>query len=79
MGNIYFTAFFIPAIASVVLLYVLVKQGDLYGKAFMVFVVWFLVSASLQLFARNTVMWLIGLATQAALATILAIRWNTSL
>ena len=79
MGQIYFTTFLIPTIASVVLLYVLVKQGDLYGRAFVVFLIWFAVAALLQFFfARSIVMWIIGLVSQSALATSLAFKWNAS-
>lgn len=79
MASLYFATFWIPAVASVVLLYVLGKQGDLYGRSLVVFLLWFIASTALQLFARNTVMWIVGLATQAALATWLAVKWDLSL
>ena len=75
-GYINLTMFWIPALASLILLYVLANEGELSGNERVLFLSWFIASLMLQLFARNAIIWIVGLVTQAALAVSLAIKWN---
>jgi hypothetical protein len=76
VGAAYATAFWIPAAAAAIYLYLLFKQGDLSAKEAMVFVAWLIVSAGLQVFAPSILVWCVGLVSQAVLAVLLAVKWD---
>jgi hypothetical protein len=71
----YFQLFWVPAIASAALLTVLWTADELSGRAPLFLAGWFLLALAAQYFgAITSVLWLVGLALQTALASFLLLK-----
>ena len=75
----YFVIFWLPTIASLLMLVRLWNEGELTGRGAMMFGCWFLLSLGTQYFARNPGMWAAGLVSQTGLAILLILKWRGSL
>jgi hypothetical protein len=70
----YFQLFWIPAIASAALMALVWAQGALSGRA-PLFLAWFLLAFAAQYFGTiASVLWVVGLALQTALAAFLLLK-----
>jgi hypothetical protein len=70
----YFQLFWVPAIASAALMALLWAQGGLSGRATL-FASWFLLALAAQYLGTITsVLWVVGLVLQTALATFLLLK-----
>ena len=75
----YFQLFWAPAIASAVLLALLWAQRELSGRVSWFLTGWFLVALAAQYLATfSTGVWIIGLASQSALAIVLCLKQRIS-
>jgi hypothetical protein len=70
----YFQLFWVPAIASVLLLVFLWAQDELSGRAPLVLAGWFLLALAAQYLGTTTGVWIVGLALQTALAIVLLLK-----
>ena len=70
----YFQLFWIPAVASVLLLVLLWAQNELAGRAAWLLGGWFLLALAAQYLAPTTGAWIVGLALQTALAIFLLLK-----
>ena len=71
----YFQLFWVPAIASAALMALLWAQDGLSGRAPLFLGSWFLLALSAQYFGTiPSVTWVVGLALQTALATLLLLK-----
>ena len=71
----YFQLFWVPAIASAALMALLWAQDGLSGRAPWFLGSWFLLALAAQyLGAITSVLWVVGLALQTALATLLLLK-----
>ena len=71
----YFQLFWVPAIASVALMALLWAQDGLSGRAPLFLASWFLLALAAQYLGTITsVLWVVGLALQTALATFLLLK-----
>jgi len=71
----YFQLFWVPAIASAALMAFLWTQDVLSGRARWLLVSWFLLALAAQyLGAIASILWIVGLALQTALATFLLLK-----
>jgi hypothetical protein len=71
----YFQLFWVPAVASAALMTVLWAQDGLAGRAPLFLACWFLVALAAQYLGTITsVVWVVGLALQTALATFLVLK-----
>jgi hypothetical protein len=71
----YFQLFWVPAIASAALMALLWAQDELSGRAPLIFVSWFLLALAAQYLGTITsVLWIVGLALQTALAAFLLLK-----
>ncbi|HEY7170442.1 MAG TPA: hypothetical protein VH417_06310 [Vicinamibacterales bacterium] len=74
----YFQLFWVPAIASVVLMVLLLVQAVFSGRALLFLACWFLVALAAQyLGATAGGVWVAGLALQTALAVFLLLKQQT--
>jgi hypothetical protein len=71
----YFQLFWVPAIASVLLMVLLWAQDEFSGRTPLVLVCWFLLALAAQYFGTMAgAMWVAGLALQSALAVFLLLK-----
>ena len=70
----YFQLFWVPAIASAVLMALLWAQDELSGRAPLVLSGWFLLALAAQYLGTTTSVWVAGLALQTALAVFLLLK-----
>jgi hypothetical protein len=49
-------------------------ESELFGKAGMLFLVWFVLAASAQLLTQSTTLWVVGFLAQVALAIVLVLK-----
>ena len=74
----YFQLFWVPAIASALLLALLWAHDGLSGRASWFLIGWFLLALAAQYLAMATGVWMIGLALQTALAIFLLLKQQIS-
>jgi hypothetical protein len=75
----YFQLFWVPTIASALLLALLWVQGELSGRVSWLLIGWFLLAFATQYLATATTgVWIIGLASQTALAIFLLLKQQIS-
>jgi hypothetical protein len=74
----YFQLFWVPAIASALLLALLWVQDELSGRVSWFLIGWFLLALAAQYLATATGVWMIGLALQTALAIFLLLKQQIS-
>ena len=79
MLKFYFTIFWIPLIASAILLFVHWNLGDFTPRSLLISLGWCASAVFLQFFARSTPLWAAGLTLQAGLAIYLAVRLKLTL
>lgn len=73
--SFYFQLFWMPAVASAALLAVLCAQGALSGRAQLYLLTWFVFAFATQYLGTvASVVWVVGLALQAALAIFLLLK-----
>jgi hypothetical protein len=65
---------FLPILVSLWYLLRLSREAALSGAQLVVFGVWFAVAFVLQMFARTTGVWVVGLLAQVALAIVLMLK-----
>jgi hypothetical protein len=65
---------FVPILVSLWYLLRLSREAELFGAQLVVFAVWFVVAFLLQMFARTTGLWILGLLAQVALAIVLILK-----
>ena len=71
----YFQLFWVPAIASAALMAFLWAQGALSGRAPLLLAGWFLLALAAQYLGTIAgVVWVVGLASQTALAAFLLVK-----
>jgi hypothetical protein len=70
--------FWAPALASLALLIMLWNVNELLGWSPAIFGIWFLAAVALQYVLTGIWFWLAGLLLQAALATVLSVKWRMS-
>jgi hypothetical protein len=70
----YFQLFWVPAIASAVLMALLWAQDELSGRAPLFLSGWFLLALAAQYLGTTTSVWVAGLALQTALAVFLLLK-----
>jgi hypothetical protein len=71
----YFQLFWVPAIASAVLMALLFAQDALSGRAPLFIASWFLLAFAAQYLGTiASVLWVVGLASQTALAAFLLLK-----
>jgi len=71
----YFRLFWVPAVASAALMALLWAQDELSGRAPLFLVSWFLLAVAAQSVGTvASVLWVIGLALQTVLATVLLLK-----
>ena len=70
----YFQLFWIPAVASFLILAFLWTQGELFGRAGWFLAGWFLLALAAQYLAPTTVVWVSGLALQTTLSVVLLLK-----
>ena len=70
----YFQLFWVPAIASAVLMALLRAQDELSGRAPLFLSGWFLLALAAQYLGTTTSVWVAGLALQTALAVFLLLK-----
>jgi hypothetical protein len=73
----YFQLFWVPAIASVALMALLWAQNGLSGRTPLFLASWFLLALAAQYLGTITsVLWIVGLASQTALAIFLLLKYQ---
>jgi len=70
----YFQLFWVPAIASAVLMALLWAQDEISGRAPLFLSGWFLLALAAQYLGTTTSVWVAGLALQTALAVFLLLK-----
>ena len=70
----YFQLFWLPTIASALLLVLLSVQGDLSGRTPVTAAGWFLIALATQYLATTMSVWALGLAAQTGLAVVLLVK-----
>ena len=71
----YFQLFWVPAVASAALMALLWAKDGLSGRAPWFLATWFLLALAAQYLGTTTsVLWVVGLALQTALATFLLLK-----
>jgi len=76
---LYFQLFWLPAVASICLLALLLVETDPTGRTTLLLAGWFLLAATLQYLATlATSVWIVGLTLQTTLAVFLALRRRLS-
>lgn len=65
---------FVPILVSLWFLLRQSREAELFGARLVVFGGWFVVAFVLQMFARTTGLWLVGLLAQVALAIVLMLK-----
>jgi hypothetical protein len=65
---------FVPILVSLWYLLRLSREAELFGVQLVVFGVWFVVAFVMQMFARTSGLWLVGLLAQVALAIVLILK-----
>jgi hypothetical protein len=70
----YFQLFWIPAVASFLILALLWTHGELFGRAAWFLAGWFVLALAAQYLAPTTVVWIGGLALQTALSIFLLLK-----
>ncbi len=76
MLAIWFMIFWIPPIASAVLLVASWRMGELPPRQLLFLASWCLVAALLQFRGGSTALWVSGLVLQVALGVYLSVRWK---
>ena len=71
---LYFQLFWVPAIASGLLMARLWVQDGLEGRALFLLPGWFLLALAAQYSGTTTGVWIVGLALQTALAVFLVLK-----
>jgi hypothetical protein len=71
--------FWIPILASAVLLFVLWSTDEFSRGQALLFLLWCMGAGFLQFVAGSISAWVIGLVSQVILAIYLSIRWKTSM
>jgi hypothetical protein len=54
------------------------REGELFGRAGVLFCIWFVLAAVAQFFAPSTGVWILGLLAQLALAVVLVLKQQLS-
>jgi len=72
----YFVIFWLPTIASLLLLVRLWNEGELMGRGAALCACWFLLSLCTQYFAWNPALWAVGLVSQTGLAIFMSVKWK---
>jgi 4-amino-4-deoxy-L-arabinose transferase-like glycosyltransferase len=75
---LYFQLFWLPAIASILLLALLWAETDLSGETTLLLAGWFLLALTVQYLATATGVWIVGLTSQTALAIFLVLKRQLS-
>jgi hypothetical protein len=70
----YFQLFWLPTIASALLLVLVWVQGDLSERTPMIAAGWFLIALAAQYRATTTSVWALGLTAQTGLAIFLLVK-----
>ncbi len=80
MGRLYFLIFWIPAVASAVLLLICWQLEELVGKIGVVLIAWFLIALGMQFLSTlMSPFWALGIVLQVMLAIFLSLRLKVSL
>jgi len=74
----YLQLFWAPAIASALLLILLWAQNELSRRVTWFVIGWFLLALAAQYLATSTGVWILGLASQTALAIFLLLKQHVS-
>ena len=75
----YLMIFWIPLLASSVLLLMSLRGGDLTPRHTLILFGWWVVAGYLQLFGGSPATWAVGLVAHAALAIYLSVRWKLNM
>ena len=65
---------FAPILVSLWYLLRLSREAELFGAQLVAFGVWFVIAFVMQMFARTSSLWLVGLLAQVALAIVLILK-----
>ena len=76
--RLYFQLFWVPAVASGLLMALLWVQDGLEGRALILLPIWFLLALAAQYFGTTTGVWIVGLALQTVLAIFLLMKHQLS-
>ncbi len=80
MAKLYFLIFWIPAVASTVLLLLCWQLEELVGKIGIVLIAWFFIALAMQFFSPlMSPVWALGIVLQVVLAVFLSLRLKVSI